>query len=56
MLATRPLEELKETLQKKEKTEIDIMVKPSQKLKTILKESHELKQILPSQRSQVIST
>jgi uncharacterized protein (DUF1697 family) len=53
MLAGRPLEELKDSLLKKDRTEIDLMVLSTQKLKTIIKESPLLKQIPASQRSEV---
>jgi hypothetical protein len=49
----RPLEELKEALLKPEKTEIDLMVIFTQKLKMIMKENFYLKQIPTTQRSEV---
>ena len=55
MLLKKPLEELKESLLKPEKNELDLTVLVIQKLKTILKENQYLKQIPPSQRSDVIN-
>lgn len=55
MSLNKPLEELKEALQKLEKTELDLTVSIIKKLKTILKENYYLKQVPISQRGEVSS-